>query len=103
MITRTAPVIAVPPRTPYSRGMPPPAKELNPQDVHVRLTLAGSIMTEIRNRGLTPTQVREQLGLDDGNYSFLRNSKIERFSIGRLIDIADRLGLEIAVSVTRAR
>ena len=75
-------------------GMPEP--ELH----QLRAILAVSIIKALDAEGLTVRAAAARTGIAAADFSRIRNVRLERFTIDRLLTILDRLGCDVHVDVT---
>ena len=75
-------------------GMP------NPEQRQLRAILAASIIKTLDAEKLTVRAAEAKTGISAADFSRIRNVKLERFTIDRLMKILDRLGCEVKVDVT---
>lgn len=78
------------------RGLPD-ADELLPKS-----ELAWRIAERIRERGLTRAQATAELGIDQPRASDLVNGRLRRFSLDRLLQLANAAGLDVTITVGAA-
>jgi predicted XRE-type DNA-binding protein len=69
------------------------------ESLRVRTRLMASLERSIRERGITQAEAAEELGTTQARISALVNGKIQTFSIDALINMLDRVGLEVDVDV----
>ena len=75
-------------------GMP------NPEQRQLRAILAASIIKTLDAEKLTVRAAEAKTGIAAADFSRIRNVKLGRFTIDRLMTILDRLGCEVQVDVT---
>jgi uncharacterized protein len=70
----------------------------------LKVDLADKIASSLERQGLSVREAQARTGIAAADFSRLRNARLERFTIDRLIDIAARLGerLEVSLRVPRA-
>lgn len=78
-------------------GMPDPEME------QLRAILAASIIKTLDAEGLTVRAAEAKTGIAAADFSRIRNVKLGRFTIDRLMTILDRLGCDVHVDVTVAK
>jgi predicted XRE-type DNA-binding protein len=61
--------------------------------------LAARIIRIMDQEGLTTRQAQEMSGIDHADFSRIRNVKLDRFTIDRLMTILNRLGREVDVRI----
>jgi predicted XRE-type DNA-binding protein len=66
---------------------------------HLRASLAGKIVRVLDDEGLSVRQAHDQTGIAAADFSRIRQVKLERFTIDRLMTILGRLGQEVEVSI----
>lgn len=52
--------------------------------------------------GLTQKQAAERLGIDQPRVSDIKNGKIARFTLDKLLELAMRVGIRAEITVTRS-
>jgi uncharacterized protein len=70
----------------------------------LKVDLADKIASSLARQGLSVREAQAQTGIAAADFSRVRNARLERFTIDRLIDIAARLGerVELSLRVVRA-
>ena len=71
----------------------------NPELRQLKALLAGEILRVLEERGLTGQAAHDLTGFAVADFSRIRRAKLDRFTVDRLMDMLDRLGQEVAVSV----
>jgi predicted XRE-type DNA-binding protein len=69
------------------------------ENLRVRACLMAPLERYVRKRDLTQAEAAEELGTTQARISELVNGKIQAFSIDALVNMLNRAGLEVAVSV----
>lgn len=69
------------------------------ENLRVRARLMAPLERYVRERDLTQAEAAEQLGTTQARISELVNGKIQAFSIDALVNMLNRAGLEVDVSV----
>lgn len=69
------------------------------ENLRVRARLMAPLERYVRERDLTQAEAAEELGTTQARISELVNGKIQAFSIDALVNMLNRAGLEVAVSV----
>jgi predicted XRE-type DNA-binding protein len=72
----------------------------NPDLEQRRAVLAARIVGVLDERGLTVRRAGEITGIAPADFSRLRQARLGRFTIDRLMTILDRLDQQVEVSVT---
>ena len=72
----------------------------NPDLEQLRAVLAARIVGVLDERGLTVRRAGEITGTAPAGFSRLRQARLGRFTIDRLMTILDRLDQQVEVSVT---
>jgi predicted XRE-type DNA-binding protein len=73
-------------------------------DVHMaRAVLAAEIIKTLDRRKLTVRAAEEQTGIAASEFSRIRNVKLQRFTVDRLISILQRLDEKVEVRVSLRR
>ena len=72
----------------------------NPDLEQLRAVLAARIIGVLDERGLTVRRAGEITGTAPADFSRLRQARLGRFTIDRLMTILDRLDQQVEVSVT---
>jgi len=76
----------------------------NPNLEQLRSILAAKIIRVLDDRRLTIRQAHDLTGVAAADFSRIRQVKLDRFTVDRLMTILDRLGQEVDVAVNvRAR
>lgn len=75
-------------------GMP------NPEMEQLRARLAAGIIRTLDSDGLSVREAHRRTGIAAADFSRIRQAKLGRFTIDRLMDILDRLGREVHVDVS---
>lgn len=55
----------------------------------------------LKESGLTQTQAAERLGVDQPRVSDIKNGKIARFTLDKLLEMTQRVGITAEVTITR--
>lgn len=55
----------------------------------------------LKESGLTQKQAAERLGVDQPRVSDIKNGKIARFTLDKLLELAARVGIRAEITVTR--
>jgi predicted XRE-type DNA-binding protein len=71
----------------------------NPNLEQLRAILAAKIIGVLDDRKLTIRKAQEVTGIAAADFSRIRQVKLERFTVDRLMNILDRLGQEVEISV----
>jgi predicted XRE-type DNA-binding protein len=74
-------------------GMP------NPELEQMRCILAAEIIKTLDAEGLSVRAAEKRTGIAAADFSRIRQVKLERFTIDRLMRILDRLNLDVHVSI----
>ena len=69
------------------------------ENLRVRAHLMAPLERYVRERDLTQAEAAEELGTTQARISELVNGKIQAFSIDALVNMLNRAGLEVTVSV----
>ena len=72
----------------------------NPDLEHLRAVLAAQIMKALDGRKLTGLEAEKLTGIAEADFSRIRNAKLGRFTVDRLMTILGRLNKRVDVSVT---
>ncbi len=75
-------------------GMP------NPELRQLRAILAADIIKVLDDRKLTVRKAQELTGFAAADFSRIRNAKLKRFTVDRLMTILDKLDQKVEVSVS---
>lgn len=65
-----------------------------------RAILAAKIIQTLDERGLSTREAERQTGVAHSEYSRIRNAKLERFTLDRMITILGKLDEDVEVNVT---
>jgi predicted XRE-type DNA-binding protein len=71
----------------------------NPNLEQLRANLAAKIIGVLDDRELTIRKAQELTGIAAADFSRIRQVKLERFTVDRLMNVLDRLGQDVEVSV----
>ena len=71
-------------------------------DMRLRSDLMISIQQEVAAWGMTQTAAAGRLGITQPRLNDLLRGKVGKFSLGALVDLATRAGLQVRVEVERA-
>jgi predicted XRE-type DNA-binding protein len=71
----------------------------NPDLEQLRAILAAKIVGVLDDRELTIRKAQELTGIAAADFSRIRQAKLDRFTVDRLMNILDRLGQEVVVDV----
>ena len=78
---------------------------MNPSDKELirpfRLDLMKAINAYIDRQVLSQDAIIQLTGLHQSNVSLLRNVKVVSFSLEKLVCIAERLGIDVSITLTR--
>lgn len=55
----------------------------------------------LNESGLTQKQAAERLGIDQPRVSDIKNGKIARFTLDKLLELATRVGIKTEITITR--
>jgi predicted XRE-type DNA-binding protein len=69
------------------------------ENLRVRARLMAPLERYVRERGLTQTEAAEELETTQARISELVNGKVQAFSIDALVNMLNRAGLEVGVTV----
>lgn len=69
------------------------------ENLRVRARLMAPLERYVRERGLTQAEAAEELDTTQARISELVNGKVQAFSIDALVNMLNRAGLEVDVSV----
>ena len=72
------------------------------EGLEIRATLLGGIQDWLKRSGLSQAAAAEHLGVSQARISEIKNGKISRFTIDKLIAIASRAGLHPRVELVAA-
>jgi predicted XRE-type DNA-binding protein len=65
----------------------------------LKRVLAREIVTALDRKGLSVRDACEATGVTAADFSRIRNTRLERFTIDRLVSVASRLGSDVDLSV----
>ena len=77
-------------------------RDLGRPDADVRQAkaiLAAQIIGILDDEGLSTRKAQERTGINHADFTRIRNAKLARFTIDRLVTILNRLGQQVDVSV----
>lgn len=72
----------------------------NPELEQLRAVLAANIITVLDERGLSVRQAQALTGIAAADFSRIRNTRLGRFTVDRLMTVLHRLGAPVEVTVT---
>ncbi len=72
----------------------------DPELHRLKALLAADIIKTLDARGLTVRKAHDLTGIAAADYSRIRQARLDRFTVDRLMTILRRLGREVAVSVS---
>lgn len=72
----------------------------DPELHQLKALLAADIIKTLDARGLTVRKAQELTGIAAADYSRIRQARLDRFTVDRLMTILRRLGREVEVSVS---
>ena len=76
----------------------------NPEAEQLKAILAAKIIAVLDNENITVRSAHEKTGFAAADFSRVRQAKLARFTIDRLMAMLDRLGQDVEVTVSvRAR
>lgn len=75
----------------------------NPELEQLRAILAAEIVRALDGRNLSTRAAHDLTGIAAADFSRIRQAKLDRFTVDRLMTILDRLGRKVRVSVTIGR
>ena len=67
---------------------------------HTKAILAAEIIGILDEEGLSTRKAQEKTGINHADFARVRNAKLDRFTIDRLITIVDRLGRQVEVRIS---
>jgi predicted XRE-type DNA-binding protein len=67
---------------------------------HARAILAGEIIRTLDERGLSTREAEKLTGVAHSEFSRIRNARLERFTLDRMITILGKLDEDVEVNVT---
>lgn len=70
--------------------------------LQLKADLASRIIAALDGRGLTVRQAQVETGIAAADFSRIRNARLDRFTIDRLMTILGRLGEAVEVTLKRA-
>lgn len=70
--------------------------------LHLKSDLAARIIAALDSRGLTVRQAQAETGIAAADFSRIRNARLDRFTIDRLMTILGRLGEAVEVTLKKA-
>ena len=62
--------------------------------------LAAKIIGILDDEGISTRKAQEKTGINHADFARIRNAKLERFTIDRLMTIVDRLGRQLEVQIS---
>ncbi len=62
--------------------------------------LAAEIIGILDDEGLSTRKAQERTGINHADFARIRNAKLNRFTIDRLMTIVDRLGRQVEVQIS---
>lgn len=67
---------------------------------HARAVLAAEIIRTLDERGLSTREAEKLTGVSHSEFSRIRNARLDRFTLDRLISILGKLDEDVEVNVT---
>ncbi len=74
----------------------------NADILHLKAKLAAKIIGTLNEEKLKGKKAVEVLGLAEADISRIRNADLKRFTIDRLVEVLNRLSLQVEISITKA-
>ncbi|MFE5290194.1 XRE family transcriptional regulator [Nocardia sp. NPDC056611] len=74
-------------------------QDMNQQDANIRHLLASAITDAGRQRKLPDVDVARELGISRAAYHRVTSHQVGKLSLSKLIEYADKLGLEVELTV----
>lgn len=74
----------------------------NPEILHLKAQLAGKIIGALNDKKLKGKKAAETLKISEADISRIRNADLSRFTVDRLIEAVNRIGLQVELNVTQA-
>lgn len=65
----------------------------------LKVILAAEIIKKLNSDGLSVRKAQQRTGFDASDFTRIRNARLERFTIDRLMTIVNRLGSRVEVAV----
>lgn len=65
----------------------------------LKVILAAEIIKKLDREGLSVRKAQQRTGIDASDFARLRQTKLERFTVDRLMTIAHKLGSRVEVAV----
>lgn len=72
----------------------------NPEVEQLRALLASQVIKSLDAQSLSVRKAQELTGINASEFSRIRQVKLERFTIDRLINVLERLGEQVEVEVS---
>jgi predicted XRE-type DNA-binding protein len=72
----------------------------NPEAKQLKVVLAAEIIGVLDDQGISVRRAHEMTGFAAADFSRVRNAKLSRFTIDRLMAMLEKLGQDVEVSVT---
>lgn len=70
--------------------------------LQLKADLAARVIAALDGRGLTVRQAQAETGIAAADFSRIRNARLDRFTIDRLMTILGRLGEAVEVTLRKA-
>jgi predicted XRE-type DNA-binding protein len=65
----------------------------------LKVILAAEIIKKLDKDGLSVRKAQQQTGIDASDFTRIRNARLERFTVDRLMTMLNRLGSRVEISV----
>ncbi|MFF0529546.1 XRE family transcriptional regulator [Nocardia amikacinitolerans] len=76
------------------------SRQIHPVDRQIRLAIMEQIAAVLAQRGLSGSAAAAELGVTHTEVSNIKNKRAERFSVGQLLKLADRLDLNFGFGLS---
>ncbi len=73
----------------------------NPEILHLKAQLAAKIIGALDDKKLKGKKAAETVKLSEADISRVRNADLKLFTLDRLVEVLNRLGLQVELAVTK--
>ncbi|MEC4677941.1 MAG: helix-turn-helix transcriptional regulator [Nitrospirota bacterium] len=74
----------------------------NAETLHLKAKLAAKIIGALNEKKMKGQKAAKTLKISEADISRIRNADLKRFTIDRLVEVLNRLSLQVEISFTKA-
>ncbi len=74
----------------------------NAETLHLKAKLAAKIIAALNEKKMKGQKAAETLKMSEADISRIRNADLKRFTIDRLVEVLNRLSLQVEISFIKA-